>query len=133
MNYCKIFIFNQQNDVFVSLHTIFRFLFSSLLSLPLICLPWNIHESGQYLNCDSIKAVKSIRLFLNRRNLATLVKAISFLLAFEQILDTCFPSFRLLSNVISRSLTSLLSQAISQCILAQICPFVYRLTFIGFK
>ena len=46
-----------------------------------------------------------IRLFLNGGNLATLVKALNFLLAFEQILDACLSNFRLLSNVIPRSLT----------------------------
>ena len=66
---------------------------------------WNIHANGQYWNCDSIKALKRIHLFLNGRNLATLVKALSFLLAFEQILDTCLSNFRLLSNVIPRSLS----------------------------
>ena len=82
-----------------------RALSCSLFILLLIYLPWNIRTNGQYLNCDSIKALKRIPLFLNGRNLATLVKALSFLLAFEQILDTCLSNFRLLSNVIPRSLS----------------------------
>ena len=106
--WCKSFIFNQQffkwRKSIIILGTILRD-----LSCSLICLPWNIHMDGQYSNCDSIKALKRIRLFLNRRNLATLVKSLSFLLAFEQIFDTCLSNFRLLSTVIPRSLTSLLS------------------------
>ena len=66
-------------------------------------------------------------LFLNERNLATLVKALSFLLAFEQILDKCLWNFRLFSNVIP-SLTSLLSQTIS----VWFCPRLFFL-FPDFK
>ena len=33
-------------------------------------LPWDIHTSGQYLNRDSINALKTIRLFLKGTNLA---------------------------------------------------------------
>ena len=66
--------------------------------------------SGQYLNCGSVKALKQTSLFLKGRNLATVVKMLSFVLALEQILDTCLSNFSLLFNVIPRSLTLLLSQ-----------------------
>ena len=59
-----------------------------------------------------MKALKRIRLFLNGRSLANLVKTLSFLVAFEQILETCLSNFRLLSDAIPRSSTLLLSQAI---------------------
>ena len=80
----------------------------------IINFPSNIHKSGQYLNYHSIKALKRIGLFFNGRNLATLVKALNFLLVVEQRLDTCLSNFRLLSNEIPRSLTLLLSQTISR-------------------
>ena len=68
-----------------------------------------MHTSGQYLNCGSVKALKRISLLVNGQNFATLVKALRFLLAFEQILDICLSTFGLILNVILRSLTSLLS------------------------
>ena len=81
--------------------------------------------NGQYLNGDSNGFKWRIRLFLNGGNLATLVKALTFLLAFEQILETCLSGFRLLSNVISRNLTLLLSQNISLSNFSHICLFLF--------
>ena len=63
--------------------------------------------------------------FLNGRNVATLVKALSFLLALELILDMCLSNFRLLSIVIPRSFTLLLSQAIYLSTFAHICSFLF--------
>ena len=114
---------NSSSDVMLSLCTILRALSCSLFILSFICLPWNIHTSRQYLNCASVKALKAISLFL--KNLATLVKALSFLLPFEQILNTCLSNFSLLFNVIPRSLTSLLSQTISLSNYTHICPFLF--------
>ena len=101
------------NDVTVSLWTIVRALSCSLFNLSLICLPWNIHTSGQYSNSDSINALKRVRLFLKRTNVTTLVKALSFLFAFKQIFVTYSPNLRLLFFVIPGKSTSLLSQTIS--------------------
>ena len=124
---CKSFNLtsNSSDDVIVSLHTVRRTLSYGLLILSLICLPWNIHASGQYLYCGSVKALKIISLFLNGRHLATLVKVLNFLLAFEQILATCLLNFNLLFDVISRTLTLLLSQTISLFNFAQICSVFF--------
>ena len=80
---------NSSINVKLSLYTILRPFSSTLFVLSLVCLPWNIHTREQYLNCNSIKPLKRIRIFSNEGNLATVVKALSFLLAFKQILDTC--------------------------------------------
>ena len=84
MIYCKTFIFltiNSSNDVIVSLtHSWSPFIEFIYLVINLPSIKHHINE--QYLNCDSIKALKKIRLLLNGRNLAALVKALSFLLAF---------------------------------------------------
>ena len=77
------------------------------------------------LNVRSLQALKRTRLFLNGRNYSTLVKALSFLLDFEQILYTCLWNFSLLSDVIPRSLTSLLSQSIPLSNFAYICLFLF--------
>ena len=59
------------------------------------------------------------------RNLKKLHKALSFLLAFEQILDTCLSNSSLLSNILPRSLTSLLSQTIFLSNFVHICTFLF--------
>ena len=89
------------------------------------CLPLKIHTNGKYSNCNTIKALKRIRLFLNERNLATLVKALIVLLVFKQIFDTCLSNLRLLSNVIPRSLTLLPSQTIPLSTFAHNCSLLF--------
>ena len=52
------------------------------------------------------------------------VNLLSFLLAFEQIVDTCLSNFSLLFNVIPRSLKLLLSQTLSLSNFAHICQIL---------
>ena len=127
MMYCRSFVLtsDSSNDVIVSLYTILGALSRSLFFLLLTCLPWNIRKSGQYLNYDSIKTLNRIHLFLNGRNLVTLVKALNFVLALEQILDAYLSNLTLLSNVIPRSLTPLLSQTIFLSNFAHIYLFLF--------
>ena len=75
------------------------------LSSCLIINLTSVKHPYEHLNCDSTKALNRIGFFLNGGNLASLVKALNFLLDFEQILDICLSNFRLVSNVILRSLT----------------------------
>ena len=77
--------------------------------LLFICQLWNIQISGQYLNCDSTKALKIVFLFSNVKNFDILAKTVGFLLALEQILETCLSNFSSLSIVTPKSFTSTLS------------------------
>ena len=70
----------------------------------------SIQFKGQYLNCDSIKDLKTILIFLAGEKLRILERTLSFLFAFEQILFTFLSNFKSLSFVISRSSTFLLFQ-----------------------
>ena len=60
-------------------------------------------------------------LFSNESNLDILAKTLNFLLALEQIFETCLSNFNSLSIVTPNSLTSELSQILSFPIFAHIC------------
>ena len=64
-----------------------------------IIVRWHIHTSGQYPNCECIKALIIALCCSICINLETLAKAWSFWLAFLQRFDTCFSNFILLSIV----------------------------------
>ena len=57
--------------------------------------------------------------------LQCILKALSFLLAFEKMLDTCLTNFRSLSNVFSRKLTLSLSQTLSLSNFVHIYSFLF--------
>ena len=77
----------------------------SLLILLLLFRLQNVQVKGQYLNCDSIKDLKIIILFLADKKLPILEKTF----AFEYILFMCLLNFKSLSIVIPRDSTFLVS------------------------
>ena len=112
----------------VSLYTILKALSCSLFILSLVGLPLNIHTRGQYLNYNSIKALKRIHLFLNDRNLATLVKTLSFLLVFfSKILDKFFSNFRFKIVIFP----DYISIQFSSFQFPHLFVFILRMTFFG--
>ena len=86
---------------------------------------WNIQKIRQYLNWESAKTLKCIILLLKgrRNNFAILERVLNFWLTLLQSFRTCLSNFKSLSELIPRSLTSLLSQIKSYPIF--ICPFLF--------
>ena len=77
----------------------------NLLILLLLFRLQNVQVKGQYLNCDSIKDLNIIILFLADKKLPILEKTF----AFEYILFMCLLNFKSLSIVIPRDSTFLVS------------------------